>query len=148
MSSRGKCFYPSSNNQHFTLQILRFMNNHLFLYLQNLNNFYSNNVRKNEEVKRKKANIQGQKYQSDDSSLVHETIRLKDSIISQNIHGKYSRTMMCENWKEEETSKDDFTVVSLQIPSIKQLTVHVKFYPSEPIDNKVMIDYDFKFNRY
>ena len=73
------------------------MNNHLFLYLQNLNNFYSNNVRKNEEVKRKKANIQGQKYQSDDSSLVHETIRLKDSIISQNIHGKYSRTMMCEN---------------------------------------------------
>ena len=73
------------------------MNNHLFLHLQNLNNFYSNNVRKNEEVKRKKANIQGQKYQSDDSYLFHETIRLKDSIISQHIHGKYSRTMMFEN---------------------------------------------------
>ena len=88
------------------------------------------------------------KYKIIDPSPAKETTKVEESIISRNIHGKYSRTMMCENWKEKETSEDDFTVVSLQIPSVKQLMVHLKLYPSEPIDNNVVVDFDFKFERY
>ena len=77
-----------------------------------------------------------------------ENIKFDSSIISQNIHGKYSRSMVCEAWKFTESSEDDFAVVSLQIPSCKEVNVHVKFYPAEPIDGSIMIDYDFKFERF
>ena len=74
--------------------------------------------------------------------------KVEESIISKNIHGKYSRTMFWEEWKFESSSDDDFNIVSLQIPSIEQVAVHLKFYPAEPINGDIMIDYDFKFDRY
>ena len=113
--------------------------------------FYSKNIRKIEEVKKVKTittKTKDNKYKIIDPSPAKETTKVEESIISRNIHGKYSRTMMCENWKEKETSEDNFTVVSLQIPSINQLMVHLKFYPSEPIDDNVVVDFDFKFERY
>ena len=70
-----------------------------------------------------------------------------DSVISNNIHGKYSRIMKCGKWKKKSTSEDDFTVVSLHIPSNKEVTVHLKFYPAKPIDGAILINYDFKFER-
>ena len=76
-----------------------------------------------------------------------ESTKIEESIISQNIHGKYSRTMKCENWKDKSSSEDDFTVVSLQIPSIKQLMVHVKFYPAKLTNKNVVIDNLFIFER-
>ena len=72
----------------------------------------------------------------------------QSSIISRNIHGKYLRIMIWEKWNAETASEDDFTVVSLQIPSNKQVSVHLKFYPAKPINKSIMIDYNFKFERY
>ena len=56
--------------------------------------------------------------------------------------------MIWEKWNAETASEDDFTVVSLQIPSNKQVSVHLKFYPAKPINKSIMIDYNFKFERY
>ena len=106
----------------------------------NLKQFYSVRIRKTGRYKEitDKAKAKNNK----------ENIKFDSSIISQNIHGKYSRSMVCETWKFTESSEDDFTVVSLQIPSCREVNVHVKFYPAEPIDRSIMIDYDFKFERY
>ena len=87
-------------------------------------------------------------YKEKSLKRTRESIKIEESIISKNIQGKYSKTMMCENWNDKSSSEDNFTVLSLQIPSIKQLMVHVKFYPAEPIDMNIMIDYDFMFDRY
>ena len=73
---------------------------------------------------------------------------MEESVISKNMNGKYLRTMICEVWNFAETSEDDFTVVSLQTSTSKEVIVHLKFYPVEPIEGNIMIDYDFKFIRY
>ena len=72
---------------------------------------------------------------------------VESSIISKNIHGKYSRTMLWEGWKEQSESEDDFTVVSLHIPSNNKVSVHLKFYPADPIDGSIILDYKFMFER-
>ena len=84
---------------------------------------------------------------SKSTSNTKESIELPISIISQSIHGKYSRIMKCESWEVETVSEDDFTVVSLQILSSDEVNVNLKFYPSEPVNKNWMIDYDFKFIR-
>ena len=83
-----------------------------------------------------------------ESECEKENIQVDNSIISQNIHGKYSRTMLWESWEDHSTSEDDFTVVSLHIPSNKKVTVHLKFYPVKLIDGSIMIDYELMFERY
>ena len=83
-----------------------------------------------------------------ESESENESIRVDHSVISQNIHGKYSRTMSWEEWDDQSISEDDFTVVSLHIPSNKEVTIHLKFYPAEPIKGRIMIDYEIMFERY
>ena len=96
----------------------------------------------------KDKNNKSQKLKNNKAIDASKSNKVEESIISKNIHGKYSRTMFWEEWKFESSSDDDFTVVSLQIPSIEQAVVHLKFYPAEPINGDIMIDYDFKFDRY
>ena len=84
----------------------------------------------------------------DSSQNTQERLPIDHSVISQNIHGKYSRIMFWDKWNEQSPSEDDFTVVSLHIPSNKEVTVHLKFYPAEPREGSIMIDYEVKFERY
>ena len=116
----------------------------LLILLSYFNNIYSEKVNKTENFKERQT-----KNNTYMNSKNKEKIKKpQSSIISRNIHGKYSRNMICEKWKAESSSEDDFTIVSLHIPSNKQVSVHLKFYPAKPINKSIMIDYNFKFERY
>ena len=108
------------------------------LILNNINSQRINKIGRFKELKNKNDNV----------FYAQESNKVEESIISKNIQGKYSRTMFWEEWKFESTSEDDFIVLSLRIPSIKQVSVHLKFYPAEPINGDIMVDYDFMFDRY
>ena len=110
----------------------------------NLMNIYSQKVNKTGKYKE---SAQGNCSIWEDSKVIDIQESVQSSIISQNIHGKYSRTMQCEGWKEQSESEDDFTVVSLRIPSNKEVTVHLKFYPADQIYGNIMHDYEFMFER-
>ena len=94
-----------------------------------------------------KESAQGNHSIWEDSKVIDIQDSIKSSVISQNIHGKYSRIMSWEEWNDQSVSEDDFTVVSLHIPSNKEVTVYLKFYPRESIDGSIMIDYKFRFER-
>ena len=110
---------------------------------------FSQKVSKTGKFKKKLNNLWkcwGQKQSEPECE--NESIQVDHSVISQNIHGKYSRTMSWEKWNDQSVSEDDFTVVSLHIPSNKEVTVHLKFYPAEPRKESIMIEYKILFERY
>ena len=116
------------------------------LILNNINSQSINKAGSFKEVKGK--NDKSQKLKNNKVISAQNRSKVEESIISKNIQGKYSRTMFWEEWKFESTSEDDFIVFSLRIPPIKQVSVHLKFYPAEPINGDIVVDYDFMFDRY
>ena len=87
-------------------------------------------------------------WKSYDSSLKNLSIQSDNSIISSTIHGKTSKKIKWMNWYHVYSSKEDFSSLLLHIPSNREITVHLKYYPAQPIDGNIMIDYELKFDRY
>ena len=114
--------------------------------IRNLINVYSQKVSKT-GIYKESALGNGSTLEFYDSKVKDTQENVESSIISKNIHGKYSRTFLWEGWKEQSESEDDFTVVSLHIPSNKKVSVHLKFYPADPIDWSIILDYKFMFER-
>ena len=71
------------------------------------------------------------------------------SIISSTIHGKTSKKVRCMDWNHNyPSSEEEFTSLLLHIPANREIKVYLKYYPAEPINGKIIIDYEFKFNEY
>ena len=84
-----------------------------------------------------------------ESSFENQSIQRDNSIISSTINGKTSKKVSCLNWNHNyPSSEEEFTSLLLHIPSKREITVYLKYYPKEPIDGKIMIDYEVKFERY
>ena len=82
-----------------------------------------------------------------DSVNDQKSIQIDDSIISQYISGKFKIFTTCEEWIKQNHFEKNFRILSIQIPSKKEVLVHLKFYPFESKEGDMMIDYEFTFER-
>ena len=87
------------------------------------------------------------KNKNKDSENDQKSIQIDDSIICKYISGKFSIFTTCEEWIKQNHYEKNFRILSLPIPSKKEVLVHLKFYPFKPIKGDMMIDYEFTFER-
>ena len=110
---------------------------------------YSQKVDKVNQFKNQKSQNSWESQKSSNSSSKDLSIKRDDSIISSTIYGKTSKRVRCLNWNHNyPSSEEDFISLLLHISSNREITVHLKYYPAEPIDGKIMLDYELKFKRY
>lgn len=85
---------------------------------------------------------------SSTNSHLNKTKQRENSIISSTIHFKTSWRVKCMSWDFEfPLVTQDETILSLDFKSSREIKIKLKFYPIEPVDSKIMIDYEFKFKR-